>query len=596
MRRRGSRADAKRSKQIRGLSAVTLQAAEEPPPDARAAAGSRAWALAPRLIPLLLVGAGLGAYINSFDGTFVFDDRIRIINNPQIRHLWPPWEVMGRNSRPLVQLSLAVNYALGGLSVWGYHAFNLAVHLLAALTLFALVRRTLESHRLRARYGQAAPWLALAVALLWLVHPLQTESVTYIIQRAESLMGLFYLLTLYCALRGALSPHPRRWFIAAVSACALGMGSKEVMVSAPLVVLLYDRVFLADSFTDVFRRRSGLYWGLAATWVVAGALLASGGRGFSYVNEGALGPGPTSAHYAITQFGVIVHYLRLALWPHPLIFDYAWPLAETVSAVLPWAAIVLALVGVTALVFRRLPALGFLGAWFFLILVPTSSLVPIADVACEHRMYLPLAAVVALVVIGAYEALGALFRRLGAPHDLRRWVLVGLLVAAVAGLGSATFRRNEDYRSEFAIWNDTLAKRPENPRAHNNLGVIQYRRGKVNEAIANYSEALRLEPEYAGAHNSLGAALASQGHFSEAIPHLFEASRINPRYATPHYNLGGILFRQGRITEAIAQYSEALRRRPAFPEARHVLGLALAKQTDTNEVHGPQSAPRLPST
>src|SRR5437879_3357624 len=141
-------------------------------------------------IPVLLVLIGLAAYHNSFAGPFLLDDEGRIVQNPQIRSLWPPWEVVARSQRPVLQLSLAVNFALGGLRVWGYHAFNVSVHLLAGLALYGVVRRMFGSERLRERYGTAAPWLALVVAALWMVHPLQTASVTYVIQRAESLMGL----------------------------------------------------------------------------------------------------------------------------------------------------------------------------------------------------------------------------------------------------------------------------------------------------------------------------------------------------------------------------------------------------------------------
>ena len=146
---------------------------------------------------------------------------------------------MAGSSRPVVQLSLAFNYALGGLNVWGYHAFNFVIHVLAGLTLFAILRRMFESERLRMRYGQSAPWLAGLIALIWLVHPLQTESVTYVIQRAESMMGLFFLLTMYAGIRGASSARPAAWFVAAIIACALGMASKESMVVAgPILIVL----------------------------------------------------------------------------------------------------------------------------------------------------------------------------------------------------------------------------------------------------------------------------------------------------------------------------------------------------------------------
>ena len=187
-----------------------------------------------KLIPLLVIVAGLLAYHNSFTGPFIFDDTFSIKENPTIRHLWPIWQSLSPphrgglavEGRPVINLSVAINYALGGYAVWGYHAFNLMVHILAGLTLFGLVRRTLVQPRLRERFGSVANELALATAVLWVVHPLQTESVTYIIQRAESIMGLFYLLTLYCFVRGVESRRRGLWSGLSVTACALGMASK----------------------------------------------------------------------------------------------------------------------------------------------------------------------------------------------------------------------------------------------------------------------------------------------------------------------------------------------------------------------------------
>ncbi len=281
-----------------------------------------------------MVAAGLLAYSNSFTGSFIYDDAPSILGNPTIRHLWPIWQPLSPphkggitvEGRPLVNLSLAVNYALGGLDVWGYHALNLAIHLLAGLTLLGIVRRTLLQPKLRERFGAAANELALAVAVLWVVHPLQTESVTYIVQRAESLMGLFYLLTLYCFIRGAESPRPRAWYSLCVTACALGMASKEVMVSVPLMVLLYDRTFVSGSLREVWRQRWPLYLALASTWILLGYLMFfTGSFGNAVIN--AKENGIAWWKYLLTEPGVILYYLRLAAWPYPLCFDYyGWSL------------------------------------------------------------------------------------------------------------------------------------------------------------------------------------------------------------------------------------------------------------------------------
>ena len=237
------------------------------------------WQLLPALV---IICVGLYAYHNSLRGPFVFDDVPAIRDNPTIHQLWPPWQALSPpqadnpvTARPVVNLSLAVNYALGGLNVWGYHVVNLAIHILGALVLYGVVRRTLLCASLRERYGDEARWLALAVALIWVVHPLQTESVTYLIQRTESLMGLFFLLTLYCVIRGSTSSGRRGWYAAAIVCCALGMGSKEVMVVAPLTVLLYDRAFLSGSFREALRARAALYAGLCGCWLVLVGLVAS---------------------------------------------------------------------------------------------------------------------------------------------------------------------------------------------------------------------------------------------------------------------------------------------------------------------------------
>jgi hypothetical protein len=239
-----------------------------------------------RLAVLVLVLAGVAAYANSLWGPFIFDDRVAIQENSSIRDLGALGRVLGplqpgvpQANRPVLNLTFALNYALGGLNVVGYHATNLLIHILAAVTLFGVCRRTFLQPALRPRWGTLALPLAFMAALLWELHPLQTEAVTYITQRSESLMGLLYLFTLYAAIRAAGAARSSGWSLAAVGACAAGMATKEVMVSAPIMVLLYDRALLAGSFRGALRRRWGLYAGLAATWLVLALILwAAKGR------------------------------------------------------------------------------------------------------------------------------------------------------------------------------------------------------------------------------------------------------------------------------------------------------------------------------
>ncbi len=521
--------------------------------------------------------AALAAYWNSYSCPFVFDDLPAIVDNTTIRHLWPVGDVLspaanggGSSGRPLFNLSLAVNYALGGLDVRGYHAVNLLLHVLTGLTLFGVVRRTL-----RLRSGQAQPSkdslpLALAVALLWTVHPLLTESVTGVVNRAELLAGLFYLLTLYGFIRATASPAAGRWHALSIGACLLGMASKEWVVSAPVMILLYDRTFVAGTFREAWRKRRGCYLGLAATWALLVLLMIGSHRRNDTVGFG-LGVSPWS--YALTQCLAVARYLRLAVWPHPLVFDYGTYLVKDPIAVAPQALLLTLLVAGTLAALRRRPVIGFIGASFFAILAPSSSVVPLTtQTMAEHRMYLPLAAVIAAVVMGTHAVAG-------------RRSLVGILVLAV-GLGWLTVRRNDDFRSEFAIWSDTVAKWPDNARAHHRLGILLLTTGRVPEAIGQYREALRVEPDNPEILNALGHALFDAGRIPEAIGCYERTLRIKPDFAEVHNNLGIALAREGRRAEAMGHFQEALRLKPDYAEAHNNLGFALMQAGRVPEAAG----------
>lgn len=447
---------------------------------------------------LLIIGAGVAAYSNSLQGPFILDDKLHITENEDLRHPLDVWKKIFTAMRPVVTWSLAANYAISGLEVWSYHVFNLSVHLLAALVLFDLVRRTLLVDSLRPAFGKAALGLALATALLWALHPLQTQAVDYTIQRGEVLMGLFYLLTLYCLLRGATAARRRwAWYTVAVVACALGMGSKEVMVTAPILAVLFDRAFLSPSWREALRQRWGLYLGLIATWgllaVPAQLALASGkenvGAGFGLQTV-------RPVQYALSQPGVITHYLGLAILPYPLCFDYVWQPAKDAKEIVPSALLIGGLLLATIWAWFRKPELGFLGLWFFLILAPTSSVMPITDLAVEHRMYLPLAALVVLAVILGYQA--GVWLAVGLKVAPARTALLPAIVAggAVVLLGLLTYQRNEDYRTVASIWEDTTRKSPQNARAFGNLGWALVEQGDYPQALKTFERGIQANPRH----------------------------------------------------------------------------------------------------
>jgi tetratricopeptide (TPR) repeat protein len=506
-------------------------------------------------IVLVLVAATLAAYANSLSGVFLFDDGAVILQNPAVTTLQPLREYLSQ-SRGLVTLSFALNYAAGGASPWGYHLVNLGIHLAAGLVLFTLLERTLSAH-------QQGRLLAGAIALLWLVHPLQTESVTYVVQRAESLTALCYLVTLLAAVRHAEPPRGP-WGVLAVLACAIGMSGKQVMVTAPIAVLLYDRSFLAGSFTVALRRRWGLYLGLAASWLWLWDLLGSGRMLTDRSTTSSAGFGflpLTPIEYARSQPAVILHYLRLSLWPDPLCLDYGWP-APSWGEAAPSLLALGALLAATGWAFWRRPPIGFAGAFFFLVLAPTSSVMPLADLAVEHRMYLPLAAVLALVVVGAW--------RLGRTRIGPRGFAAGTLVLALVA-GSLTAQRNRDYQDAKRMWQSVLEVRPHNPRAQMNLAGEQRRfvpefgddvtglynqarrlerQGDLAAAAERYQRALELKPDFAEAHNNLGALQARRGELADAIAHLREALRLRPDSDVAQQNLERALATQKRLEGA----------------------------------------------
>jgi Flp pilus assembly protein TadD len=542
-------------------------------------------------VELVLVFALLAAYANSLRGPFVFDDVEAIVENGTIRSLGPavfsPPFADGQTvgGRPLVNVTLALNYAAGGLDPVGYHGVNLAIHLAATLVLFGLVRRTLMLAPVAGlgeagQPGSATPAtagvpFAAAVALLWGLHPLQTEAVTYVIQRAESLMGLLYLLTLYCFVRGAHGPSfagptegKKRglWLGLSVGSCFLGMATKEVMVSAPVLVLLYDRAFVSGSLADAWRRRRFYYGALAATWLLLGALvLSTKDRGGSM----GLGLGVSFRDYLLTQGPAILHYLRLVAWPQPLIFDYGAVFPENALASLPAVVAVAALAAGTLWLLWKKPVAGFLAGWFFAVLAPTSLVPANRQTISEHRMYLALAP---LFVLGAALAVRALGRLPPARRGAVAAAAVGLLAAAWGGL---TWQRNTVYQSDFALWSHTAAHRPENPHAHSNLGIALAAAGRTEEARAQFAEAVRLEPRMASFRNNLGSALMTLEKPQEAAEQYRVAVELLPSFTGAWANLGRALTDTGRFTEATTAFDEALQRKQGDWDIRMLRSFAL---------------------
>jgi len=545
----------------------------------------------PLFAALLALALGL-AYANSFQVPFLMDDDDSISNNPTIvsfrTALFPPGDSGATVSgRPLLNLSFAVNWRLGGRDVTGYHVGNLLIHFGAALLLFGVVRRTLRLPVIPPRIGEAATPLAGFSALLWAVHPLQTESVTYIVQRAESLVALFFLGALYAFIR-AVTATSRGWAIVAGVACFMGMAAKEVMAAAPLVLILYDRTFLSGTFREAWRRHGRMHLVFLSGWLLLGALVVSSGARGATVGFGKI----TWLDYLLTQGPGITLYLVRAFVPVNLVFDYGVFMDRRWLIVIPGTVFIAGLVAATVLLVRRRPQAGFLGAWFILILGPTSSVVPVvSQTLAEHRMYLPLAAVIVGVAVAAWHVIGR-----------RAWVVLGGVALALC---IGTFDRNRDYRTPLAIWSDTVAKVPDNARAHNNLGIFLREAGRTEEALEHLSRAVDLAPTYALAHSNLGITLVratlgipqtgedfevggrrqaraervakeedQRRRVDAGLEYLRLSTELDPGNARLWSNLGTALFECGRADESLAAFQRAVALEP--DNSAHPFNLANA--------------------
>ncbi len=474
-----------------------------------------------RLAPILLVAIVSLSYFNAINNPFVFDDNMVILENPAIRSLWPIGNVLfppGSSftaGRPMTGLSLAINYAIDGTNPRGYHLGNLVLHAMAALTLLGVLRLTLR----RLDHPQA-DGAALAAAAIWAAHPMLTESVTYATNRSEVLMGLFFLLTFYTFLRSLDSPKSRRWLTLSVASALAACAAKEVATMLTPLVLIFDVLIVTGSWKQSLKQRRWFYVGLACTAMLLPAtLLTSSAQTKNVLHSQTI----SSWQYLLMQSRVITRYLQLAVWPNPLVITYTdWPVPRSILQVWPWMVFIGGLVVATFIGVARRRAWAVLGAWFFMILAPTSSILPIViEPAGERRMYLPLIA----AAVGAVLLFARWLRK------IPRGEAVGLGAASVVVLllMLATVWRNEDYSSVLMIWSDAINKRPNNAVAHYSKGAELVRLGNPIDALPEFDEAIRLDPNDLDAPVARGLALSRLGRHDEAIAAIRAALQRDPK-------------------------------------------------------------------
>ena len=570
-----------------------------------------------------------GIYGRTMSSPLVFDDRTSVIENSSIMKLWPlvgdrmpgplnPPAGIPTSGRPLVNLTLALNYHYGALSPWGYRCFNLVVHLLAALLVGLIVKRILELDFFAARFSGSSDALAMLTAVLWAVHPLQTESVIYVTQRTELMVGLFYLATVYGSLRYWSAPLGRwrqLWIGVSTLACLAGMSCKEVMVTVPIVVLLLERTLITGTFRAALRQSWPLYAGLAMGWVLLAALNYDAPRSAS-----------AGFHLSVpayvwwfTQSKVLWMYFKLAVWPWPLLIHYYVPYVETFGEAWPWLLATTVLVGITTVFVWRRQATGLVGAWVLLILSPTFVVPIITEVAAERRMYLPLAGIVLLgtasgflLVRRAIFWIGGTDRAVGTTKPGRATAMVAAMGTMLAIVWSVVdVHRLAAFQDPITLWQDTIREGAADSFAYNNLGyeLVNAQRlqeamqplqqaltldssepkiytnlgmaldglGRSEEAIEEFQKALKIDPSYAVAKRNLALSLAKAGRAKDGIAELEAVVGAHPNDATAHYDLGIALGQAGRFPEAIEQFQLAVAIRPEYPAAYNNLGVALLK-------------------
>jgi 4-amino-4-deoxy-L-arabinose transferase-like glycosyltransferase len=444
----------------------------------------------------IVVAAVCAAHANCLGYPFLFDGIPLAEQLRTLTRVEPAGWLLPR-PRTFGYLTFELQRTLHGMWMPGYHVVNIAIHAAAACLLGAIVRETLAraAPRLAAWQRDAA---ALFAALLFGLHPMATHAVTYLYQRFESLMGMLFLASIYCLLRAAAAARPAAWLAACYACFLLALLTKEVAIVLPVALLLFDRCYLSRSWQELWVRRRWLYLAFFATFAAGLAIVLANidhyrqGGIFFFRRIGLW-------QYLGTQPEIVGHYVRQALWPDHLCIDPAWPVQDDPRVLAAeWLAVGV-VAGTLAWLWRRDKRLAYLPLLGVLVLLPTSSVVTVIDLAFEHRFYLCLAPLAAAVSLAAVVGLPAALGRLGLRDaTLRRRATLAILAVVCVALGVATNRRNTVHESLATLWADTALKAPHNTRAWVTLGTVMDAAGRTQEAMDCYVQLVRLYRGAAG--------------------------------------------------------------------------------------------------
>jgi len=508
--------------------------------------------------------AVLYVYRNSYEAPFTLDDETAILKNRSIRHLCDIKSVLspprntGIGGRPLVNLTYAINYAMSGTAPWSYHVADIGIHLAAGLFLFLILRNILKKLDTVANSAVDRGWVAWVVTALWLLHPIQTESIVYISQRTECMAALCYLVSFYLFTQVVDHPEANRFKIGSVAMCGAGMLCKETMVTAPVFFYIFDAFIISGSFASAWRLRRELYVSLACTWILLGlSVFDLSKRSVGY------GQGFSIWTYPLLESKALYIYVLRTIWPFGFVFDYGSLKFPELPSLLPYIGLCVVALALTILGLIRRWKGAFLSSAFFILLAPSSSIVPVAmQPIAEHRMYLPSACLILGIVLVGYKMMG-------------RKGLAGFGLVAI-GLGFLTSQRVEVYRTPLSLWSDTVSKTSENSRALANLGMAYTAAGHSREGEAFLRRALLVDRRNDRAQNALGNIWYDSENYAAAADAFRQAIALAPGQPEYYANFGNAALHLGRTEQAISSYRSALLIDPGLPEVHHSLGCALA--------------------
>ena len=529
------------------------------------------------LFVLTIFITGIIAYSNSFDCSFHFDDgNVFHSSVTEGSATISDWIRLFPN-RPLGILTFVLDFHLHGLDVWGYHLVNLIIHLTNAFLVWWLTWLTLSTPAMRdTEISRHKTLVAFLTGMLFVTHPLATQSVTYIVQRFASLATLFYLLSLILFVQGKIWQGNKNitWFLFGGSiACAvLGMLTKEIVFTLPFAILLYDCCFFKTIPWKLEIKDKGLIISctiflIFILWSVRvislrlfDPILPIQGYAYSI----------SMKEYFFTQFSVILTYIRLFILPINQNFDYDYPLSTSFFQLKTFFSFSL-LLGILAAgvgLFKRYRLISFGIFWFFLTLSVESSIIPISqNVIFEHRAYLP--------GFGFFLALVGAFFYFIKERYFKIAVIILLMIAAINTV--LTYQRNKVWKNEHTFWADCLKKSPDKARVNNNFGLVMFAEGKTMKAIEYYNKAIRITPDFIFFYNNRGAAYAKLGQYQRAIDDYNQAIRLKPDHPGAYYNKGVAYSDLGQYQQTIENFNKAIYLRPGYAEAYNNRGNTYGK-------------------